>query len=336
MSNKPDFPGDHFQYSWTSLTLNIAFWITVASLLTFMITRFRKHSYRPWSWSIPRRLVLTSEGLLAITSCLLLLAYGTTSYLGILRELRASRELQQHGMVITYAMLPQPLAKVLPSWTANLFSRVREVALWKPTPQLIDRAIQTESLTVLVLIESSLTPETYDALGALPNLHQLSLRYQTLTPSDLEGIGKIKNLRSLDLRGCKGLENWDCDIPLDRLANLRITHCDLKLSNLRLDRFKQTLQSAYLSRPRSNSDRLSLNGFSALNRLSLSRVNGNTNENVLDIRLCDLPELSSLSIDLGQVFDLDVLNAPRLATITYVEDRGDSGMRVSESIASTR
>ncbi len=64
-------------------------------------------------------------------------------------------------------------------------------------------------------------------------------------------------------------------------------------------------------------------------------MGGTNNHHVLEVALSDLPELSSISIDLAQLFDLNVFNAPRLATITYAEDRGDAGMRFSETIAST-
>ena len=334
-SNRADYPATAMQYSWIQFSLNCVFWIAVSAAIYFIVGRFRQYSIRPWSWQITKRAVRTSEGFLAIGCVLAILAYGLVSYLKNLSDVRASRELQNHGMVITYAMLPKPIAKVIPSSIAGLFSRVREVVLWKPTPELLDIALQTESLAVLVLIEGSLTSDRYEVLQKASNLHELSLRYQPLTAVDFEGIGRIKSLRSLDLRGCTGLADWNGDLPLDRLMQLRIVRCDAKLSNLRLDRYKRTLQSAYLSRRRTGGDRISLHGFTVLKRLSLSRVGGGTNHDILEVELRDLPELSSASIDLEQVFDLDVLNAPRLTTLSYAEDRGDGGMRFGESVATT-
>ncbi len=51
VSNKPNFPDHHYQYLWANLTFNIAFWTVAAATISFMVARFRKHTYRPWSWA---------------------------------------------------------------------------------------------------------------------------------------------------------------------------------------------------------------------------------------------------------------------------------------------
>ncbi len=319
------------QWSGIKLLINISFWAMIAGLTVWIVSRIRHHlhlirSSKQWFNCLRR-----AETWVLVVILLTIVGLGGQQWLRVKKDQQIAEALMPHGIVVTYAMMPRPLARTLPLSIAQCFSRIREVVIWSPDDDCLQQLARIDTLKSLVLVESKRTSEAIAGIAKPQELRSLSLREQTLTSDQLKSIGRLTQLRTLDLRRCVGLQDWDCNLPINYLTDLRVTHCDLQLARARLDRYRASLQSLSLSRRKSGADQFKLVNFPRLTRLNLSRNGSSVNHHPLQIELQDMPALGDLAVDTDQLMDLKIVRAPALAAISYIDERGDFGWRSSNA-----
>lgn len=251
-------------------------------------------------------------------SALMLLTVAAISFRRASERSRAN-ELAQRASVLSYAIVPKPIASSFPLPILEQFSRIRSVFLWKRLDFEASNFVSIPTLRNFGTIGFSPTPDEVRSLAQHEQMLYLSIRNASIPDETLEAISTLKSLRRLDLIGCTNLSNGLCDLSkLDRLEMLDATSSDLTLSKLS-PTWPSKIRTLYLSRPRSGSDSLTLSGMPALTQLRVSRFDETFNPDPVQIQLSNLPNLEHIGLETSQRLSLRVDLAPRLKGLGFTE-----------------
>ncbi|MGV3485414.1 MAG: hypothetical protein ACO1RT_13430 [Planctomycetaceae bacterium] len=243
------------------------------------------------------------------------------------REYDLVRRLAFKGAVHRYALVPRPLARAVPGFVLQRFSRIRGVMTWDRSPATMSEILAIPTLKSFSSYATAPSPEQLLAPAVQDRLNHLQLRAVELDEPLKDAIMKLRKLRDLDLAECSGLDSGLGNIEgLSRLTALDFSDSDIRLSSLPSSDWPKNLKRLHLSRPPRGSDSLVLRSLPSLESLSVCRTDASYNESVVQIELADMPQLEYLGIETLQKFSLQVDSAPRLTTIGFSDP--EIGLRV--------
>ena len=317
-----DDPASQPQYwSTISLLLNIVFGLVIIVVAGICSSRYRRsvisllYIGRQWAFigcSIP-----------LVVICAFV---GARSYL----KHQAIKRLEKGGLVVTYAIVPKPFVGLVPSFVLSQFAAIRSAALVNASPAIIEETSKLATMRSLIFFGRFPSPLQIESLSKRTQLKFLSLASGRIDTDLKVSIRKLEGLRQLEMISCMGLKDgFDGLQGFERLRHLGIVNCDLQLSTLPSDGWSTNIQSMHVSRQRKGADTLELHGIQSLRTLSIARMDNQVNDELLKIRLHEMPALERFNVENLQKISLDISTAPRLHAITFIDQ--EFGFRTSSS-----
>ncbi len=240
------------------------------------------------------------------------------SYVTTVHHRKVADRIAERGICSLTCWFPKPIADHIPGGLFPLFSKIRYVQCIGADASLIRDVCELPTLVKLECHFSKLRRDSLVTLFDHPFLTGLALNRQEIGREEVDAIAQLRWLTELSFY----LTNLDNPLlsRLNTMQGLRLmnlSQCNIKLSELGSPAWSATVIDLRLSRPtRGNSDSIVIESWPRLERLSISRPLSISNNAILDIRLVDLPQLHTLSLDRLQKHNLHANNLPRLARIS--------------------
>ena len=236
------------------------------------------------------------------------------------------KSVRQHSIVTGLAdqaavtmrcWLPSPIAEQVPLALRSLLEQPRQVEAYRIDNRQLLQLARLDSITGLRFIECEFDSRNLQSFRQHPHLASLEIRHQKLTQSAIGEISKLPHLRKLALHyNNADLAALSSVFSMENLTKVDFRGNPLKLSEFPDPRWAKTVRELSLTRPDTGqADRLTIEDWPNLERLSIKRPSYQNNEVPLSITLSKLPRLESFRLDRRQVHALDLSDLPRLNRI---------------------
>ncbi|MEQ1829384.1 MAG: hypothetical protein ABL921_25695, partial [Pirellula sp.] len=277
-----------------------------------------------YEWRIPRR---RTEGEkrrfhlsdLFIGTFLVAVAFG---YWGLVeQQFAAETQLentikQTGGTVVKTIRLAEPFGIEFPYLT-DRFTRISRVWAASPDSETLQKIAQLPQLEFLEVFGGSYDSSALEQALSNPNLRTLRIADRPLDDPFIKRIGSAKQLLALSLAGTDISDGGLAAIgpmPSLKFLDLQNTSLDSPRSAPCAITVHQLVCPALISR------QMKISGLKHLKRLEIRQTETlNTArsevETICHLNVADLPNLESIFLDRGQVFDVNLENVPKLNSI---------------------
>jgi hypothetical protein len=227
---------------------------------------------------------------------------------------------EKHAIVVRYAIVPKQLVSIFPSAVLSQFAQIRSLTLVNAPDDVISETKRLKTLCSIGFIGKAPSSADIDEISRRNPLKSFTIKSCGIDSPIKEAITSISSLRRLQIISCNGLADGFHGIEnFKRLKQLYLVNCDLPLSAVRTKRWAASLETLHLSRPRTGKDSLTLGGLINLKTLNISRVESHLNDDLVEIRLRELPSLEQLFLETMQKLSIEIVSATRLQTISFSE-----------------
>lgn len=230
---------------------------------------------------------------------------------------RIASQLHRYGNCYMSCWIPEPLVDHVPNGLVHSLMRLRQVQLYGPDQQAVERLAQLPTLVAFHSFGGTFDTKAIEPL--IDNLHfsGLGLNRRSLNGADVELVTRLRWLNELSMS--RSELTTEMLRRLDGMSRLRVvdlSNTDFTLAELGSPDWSATVEELYLSRPATGAEgSLNIDGWPRLRRLSVSRLSTDMNDAILRIQLSNLPSLELLRLDRNQKHDLILDDLPRLSRI---------------------
>lgn len=310
-------------WDYNRLTGNIVVWVVLLGLAVgYSFFNSRQTNFYFDAQHQLRRKGLFAFGLLdAFVAMVLigfLVVYGLLTRLEYQNSQLFVNEIRQSGgSVATYASVPLPLT-ILPQQYLEPLRRISMVAWDNPTRKGVRYLVKNPHLRSLRIGGDDYDLDVLQELAALPRLTDLRIAGRTLDDKTIRLIGSLKGLQALSLIRtnvtAKGLASFG---EMPRLRYLNAIHTDIKLSEIQSSHpWTRSVSHLFLPRPtKDHADSLTIDQWPELEQLHIFEYDERLNPQPVSITLSNTPKLHQVSLDILQIYDLNLSNLPRLAQL---------------------
>ena len=237
-------------------------------------------------------------------------------------ETLAAQIRSSEGIVVQSLILPDIVSQRLPAtWHADL-KRLSEVALLKPSPELIDKVVKLPYLNHLTIDGGEGDLMALEQLKSRPLFISLRIMARNLTEREIKTIASLTQLQSLAIcRSTLTDESLNHFANLPRLQLLSVEDTEVTLKNIASLPCAKGLRMLNLSRPEAGqSGELTLSNLPELKWLACKSIVRKPNHEPMKLSVTDLPKLEKITLDNLQLFDLTLDKLPQLS---FIEGRRD-------------
>ncbi|OYP31055.1 hypothetical protein [Rhodopirellula sp. MGV] len=327
------YAGDHpiEAFSWSALMLNLV--SLVASIAVVGVYLYRKKIKQKRSG----RASLTISDLLVATF-LTAVGIGGYQYLEMeqtkLLKYQSSMAAQGHGIAIS-AWLPKVIADCIPQAYARLCCSVRGVRLESPSDAVLNETLRADNLTSFRIGGDGYDLRLLDQLSGRIHLDDLRIAGRSIDQGTVRVIGALPRLETLNLirSNVPAVAISSLELPKLRRLDLRMT--DLTLAELGTPPWSKNVVELSLPRPYDRSDKIEIENWPELRRLTVNDLELQVNSRLLEIKLANLPKLEELKLDQLQCYALQLTQLPVLPEITLLKDNIANRLARGEKYPST-
>ena len=333
---------------WSSFRffLNILIWSIAAGVISvyFLWTRRQRDAE-----SIAQRPRMGQVGLADLLILMLLLALMFGYWRLWIERVRQENDVlaaieKQGGNCGMNIVVPSPIASILPTYYASIFSRITSVSLNSPNDEILGRVLALPELRRLRIGGGIYDLKKLEQLRTLPYLRELRVSGRELDGQAVAAMGACKQLVSLNLmRTNISTEGLQALSEMSRLRALNLVHTAVDCSKIGKARWLDTVQELVLPHPSASKpinpelgdgvcEKTVLQGLPQLQFVYCQEFDELENGNCMVLEISDCPRLTDIGLDAFQRFDLVLRNVPQLKRVHALHAQWSSRMRANESI----